>query len=57
MLENNVCNDTIRNNEVANMLLSLNRNNKLDNSYNDKKDKNGEGGNEGDINYQFNADI
>ncbi len=29
----------------------------MDNSCNDKKDKNGEGGNEGDINYQFDADI
>ncbi len=51
ILENYVCNDTIRNNEVANILLSLNRENKLDNSCNDKKDKNGEGGNKGDINY------
>ncbi len=29
----------------------------MDNSCNDKKDKNGEGGNEGDINYQFDANI
>jgi hypothetical protein len=42
---------------VANIPLSLNRKNKLGNSCNDKKDKNGEGGNEGDINYQFDADI
>ncbi len=57
MLENYVCNDTIRNNEVANILLSLNRKNKLDNSCNDKKDKNGEGGNKEYINYQFDADV
>jgi hypothetical protein len=57
MLENYVCNDTIRNIEVANILLSLNRKNKSDNSCNDKKDKNGEGGNEGYINYQFDADV
>jgi hypothetical protein len=29
----------------------------LDNSCNDKKDTNGEGGNEGDINFQFDADL
>jgi hypothetical protein len=57
MLENYVCNDTIRNDEVANILLSLNRKNKLDNSCNDKKDKNGEGGNKEDINYQLDADV
>ncbi len=57
MLENYVCNDTIRNNEVANILLSLNRKNKLANSCNHKKDKNGEGGNKGDINYQFDAEV
>jgi hypothetical protein len=57
MLENYVCNDIIRNDEVANILLSMNRKNTLDNSCNDKKDKNEEGGNKGDINYQFDADI
>jgi hypothetical protein len=57
MLENYVCNDTTRNDEVANILLSLNRKNKLDNPCNDKKDKNGEGGNKGDINYQLDADV
>ncbi len=29
----------------------------MDNPCNEKKDKNGEGGNEGDINYQFDADV
>ncbi len=32
MLENNVCNDRVRNDEVANTLLSFNINNKLDDS-------------------------
>jgi hypothetical protein len=57
MLENYVCNDIIRNNEVANILLSLNRKNTLGDASNDNKDKNGEGGNKGDINYQFDADV
>jgi hypothetical protein len=40
MLENNVCNDRIRNDEVANILLSFtNRKNKLDNSCNDEEEK------------------
>ncbi len=42
---------------MANILLSLNIKNTLDNSCNDKKDNNGEGGNKGDINYQFDADV
>ena len=29
----------------------------MDNSYNDKEDNNGEGENEGDINYQFEANV
>jgi hypothetical protein len=57
MLENYVCNDIIRNNEVASIPLALNRKNALDNSCYEKKDKIGEGGNEGDINYQFDADV
>jgi hypothetical protein len=57
MLENYVCNDRIRNDEVANILLSLNRKNTLDNSCNDKEDNNGKGENEGDINYQFEANV
>jgi hypothetical protein len=55
ILDNYVCNDIIRNKEVANILLLLNRENTLDNSCNGKKDKKGEGGNEGDIYYQFDA--
>jgi hypothetical protein len=51
------CNDRIRNDEVANILLLLNRKNTLDNSCNDKEDNNGEGENEGDINYQFEANV
>jgi hypothetical protein len=38
MLENYVCNHRIRNDEVTNILLSLNRKNTLDNSCNDKED-------------------
>ncbi len=38
MLENYVCNDRIRNDEVANILLSFNRKNKLDNSCNDEEE-------------------
>ncbi len=59
MLENYVCNDRIRNDEVANILLflSFNRKNKLDNSCNDKEEKNSEGENRGDKNDQFEANI
>jgi hypothetical protein len=45
MLDNNVCNYRIRNNEVANILLSLNRKNTLENSFNNKENNNGEGEN------------
>jgi hypothetical protein len=57
MLENYVCNDIIRNNEVANILLLLNRENTLDNSCYSKKDKKEEGGNKGDIYCQFDAGV
>ena len=57
MLENYVCNDRIRDDEVANILFSLNRKNTLDNSCNDKEDNNGEGENEGDTNDQYDANI
>jgi hypothetical protein len=53
MLENYVCNDRIRNDEVTNILLSFNRKNKLDNSCNDKEEKNSEGENKGDKYDQF----
>jgi hypothetical protein len=48
MLENYVCNDRIRNDEVANILLSFNRKNKLDDSCNDEDKKNSGGKNKGD---------
>ncbi len=48
MLENYDCNDRIRNDEVANKLLSLNRKNTSDNSCNDKEDSNSEGENKGE---------
>ncbi len=57
MLENYVCNDRIRNDEVAKKLLSFNRNNKLDNSCNDEEEQNSEGENKGDKNDQFKANI
>jgi hypothetical protein len=57
MLDNNVCNDRIKNLEVANILLSLNRKNTLDYSCNGKEDNNSEEENEGDTNHQFDANI
>jgi hypothetical protein len=57
MLKNYIFNDRIRNDEVANILLSLNRKNRLDNSCNDKEENNGEGENEGDINHQYEANV
>ncbi len=57
MLDNDVFNDRIRNDEVANILLSLNRKNTLDNSCNDKQDNNGEGESKGDTNDQFDANL
>ncbi len=57
MLENYVCNDRIRNDKVANMLLSLNRENRLDNSCNVKEDNNSEGENKGDTNDQFDTNV
>jgi hypothetical protein len=57
MLENYVSNDRIKNDEVTNILLSLNRKNTSHNSCNDKEDNNSEGENKGDINYQFHANL
>jgi hypothetical protein len=57
MLDNKFCNDRIRNDEVANILLSLNTKNTSDNSCNDNKDNNGERENKGDTNDQFYAKI
>ncbi len=50
MLENYVCNDRIKNDIVANILLSFNNKNTLDNSCNDndKEENNTEGENKGD---------
>jgi hypothetical protein len=56
MLENYVCNDRIRN-EVANILLSFNRKNKLDDSCNDKGEKNSDGKNKGDQYDQIEAKV
>jgi hypothetical protein len=57
MLINYVCNDRIRNDEVANILLSLNRKNTSANSCNDKEENNSEGENKGDKNDQFEANV
>jgi hypothetical protein len=57
MLENYFYNDRIRNGEVANILLSFNRKNKLDDSCNDKEEKNSKGENKGDQYDQFEVNI
>jgi len=57
MLESNFCNDRIRKDEVANILLSLNRKNKLDDSCNDEEEKSSEGETKGDKDDQFEASI
>ena len=57
MLDNYVCNDRIRNDEVANILLSLNRKIISENLCNDKEDNNGEGENKQDTNDQFDANV
>ncbi len=43
MVENNFCNDRIRKDEVANILFSFNRKNKLVDSCNDEEEKSSEG--------------
>jgi hypothetical protein len=57
MLENNFCNDRIGKDEVANILLSFNRKNKLDNSCNDEEEKSSGGENKGDKDDQFEANV
>jgi hypothetical protein len=57
MLENYVCNDRIKNDEVATILPSFNHKNSLDNSCNDKEENNSKGENNGDKNDQFEANI
>jgi hypothetical protein len=57
MLENYVCNDRIKNDEVAQILLSFNNKNTLDNSCNDKEENNSEGENNDDKNDQFKANL
>ncbi len=48
MLENCVCNDRFKNDEMANILCSFNNKNTLDNSCNVKEENNSEGENKGD---------
>ncbi len=57
MLENFFCNDRIRNDEVANILLSFNRKNKLDSSCNEEEEKNKMGENQSDRHDQFEANV
>jgi hypothetical protein len=57
MFEIYVCNDRVINDEVANILLSFNRKNKLENSCNDEDKKNSDGKNRGDQYDQFEANI
>ncbi len=57
MLENNFCNDRIRNDEVASILLSFNRKNKLDDSCNNEEEKNSEGDDKGDKYNHFEANV
>jgi hypothetical protein len=57
MLENYVCNDRSKNDEVTNILLSFNNTNVLDYSCNDKEENNSEGENKGDKNDQFEANV
>jgi hypothetical protein len=57
MLENYFSIDRIRNDEVANILLSFNRKNKLGDSCNDEEEKNSEGENKGDKYDQFEANV
>jgi hypothetical protein len=55
MLEKDFCNDRIRNDEVANILLSFNIKNKLEDLCNDEEEKKSEGENKGDKYDQFEA--
>jgi hypothetical protein len=57
MLENYICNDRIKNDEVANILLSFYNKNTLDNLCNDKEENNSEGENKGDKNDQFKTNV
>jgi hypothetical protein len=57
MLAKDLCNDRIRKDEVANILLSLNRKNKLDDSCNHEEEKSSEEENECDKDDQFEANV
>jgi hypothetical protein len=57
MLESYVCNDRIENDDMANILLSFNNKNTLNNSCNDKEENISEGENNGDKNDQFEANV
>jgi hypothetical protein len=57
ILATEACIDRIRKDEVANIILSFNRKNKLDNSFNDEEEKSSEGENKGDKDDQFEASV
>ncbi len=57
MLAKETCVDRIRKDEVANILLSFKRKNKLDDSFNDEEEKSSEGENKGDKDDQFEANV
>ncbi len=55
MLAKQACIDGISIDKVASILLSFNRKNRLDNSFNDEEEKSSEGENKGDKDDQFEA--
>jgi hypothetical protein len=57
MLAKQACVDKISKEKVANILLSFNRKNMFDDSFNDKEEKTSEGENKGDKDDQFEANI
>jgi hypothetical protein len=57
MLENDFFNDRIRKDELANILLSFYRKNKLDDSCNDEEERSSEGENKGDNDDNFEANV
>jgi hypothetical protein len=57
ILAKDFCNDRFRKDEVANILLSFNRKNKLGDSCDDEEEKSSDGENKGDKDDQFEANI
>jgi hypothetical protein len=57
MLAKQACVDGISKDKVANILLSFNRKNRLDNAFNDEEEQHSEGENKGDKDDQFEANV